>query len=281
MKKLILALLLACLSLPALAAAQKESAFDRIVRTGVLRCGYYVFPPSTSRDPNTGKLSGMIVDYMESLGKRAGLKIEWTEEVTWANWVPELQAGRFDAACTPMWPDLNMMKVVTFTNPLFFAGIYPVVRADDARFKNAGFDRLNQPDVTFVTQDGNAMDPFTRASFPKAKFYTLPPSASGGEYYQTLSAKKADVILTDPSGLHSYEANNEKGKFRMIATDTPVKIQSNPLAVARGETDLRDFLDQSIRELEYSGDTDRILRKWEAEPGKTFLRVATPYKGQK
>lgn len=284
MKKWFLAVsLLLVFVLPAFAAENgKGHAFDRIVKSGVIRCGYYVFPPITYRDPNTGALSGLAVDYMNRIADRAGLKVEWAEEVTWANWVPELQAGRFDVACTSMWPELTMMKVVSFTESPFFSGLYPLVRLDDARFDKGGRDRINQPDVTILTQDGNATDTIARDAFPQAKFFTLPPTASSGEFFQALLAKKADVTLTDRNGLYYYEKNNGRN-FKFVDETRPIKLQSFPLAVARGEEELLSFLNQAMRELDYSGDTDRILRKWEPEPGKTYLRKADAYKaaGQK
>ncbi len=262
-------------------AAEKESAFDRIVRTGVIRCGYYVFPPVTIRDPNTGELSGFSVDYMNKIAERAALKVEWTQEVTWANWIPELQAGRFDVACTPTWPELTEMKAVTFTDPMFFAGIYPVVRKEDPRFEKAGLDRLNKEDVTILTQEGDVTDSIAKSLFPNAKFHVLSNTANGGEYFQSLAAKKGDAILSDMNGIYLYEKNNGRDFVRVIDKDAPIKLQSFPIAVARGEDELLLFLNQSIHELEYSGDTDRLLRKWEPEPGKTYLRVAKPYKDAK
>lgn len=276
--KILISFLILLVSFPVL-AAEKESAFERILRTGVIRCGYYVFPPVTYRDPNTGELRGFSVDYMNRIAERAALKVEWVAEVTWANWIPEIQAGRFDVACTPMWPELTMLKAVTFTTPIFFAGLYPLVRNDDERFLNAGIDRLNQPDVTIITQEGNATDAVARAIFPNAKYHVLPATASGGEYYQALTAKKGDATLTDPNGLWLYEEQNGK-HFKFIDENNPVKLQSSPMAVARKETELLTFLNQAIHEMDYSGETDRLLRKWETEPGKMYLRVASPVKVQ-
>ncbi len=256
--------------------AAKETAFDRITRTGVIRCGYYVFPPMTYRDPNTGKLTGLSIDMMEEIARRASLKIEWTAEVTWANWIPELQADRFDVACTPMWPVLPMAKAVTFSKAFMYAGLSPVVRQDDARFSDqTTLDRLNQPDVTVLVQEGNATDVFVRKAFPQAQFYTLPASADGSEYYQSLVAKKVDVVVTDLNGLALYEKTNG-AHFRMLDTTHPVKLQSFTLASKRGEADLTSFLNLAIDDLYADGEMDRLLRKWEAEPGKTFLRLAPP-----
>lgn len=277
MKNLILALALLLLAPPALADDTKESAFDRVMRTGVIRCGYYAFPPVVYKDPNTSELSGFSVDYMNKIAQRAGLRVEWSTEVTWANWVEELRAGRYDVACTPMWPDMPQLKVVSFTDPLFFSGLYPLARNDNKKLENADHARLNQKDIVILTQEGNNTDTLTREVFPNATYYTLPASTNGGEYYQNLIAKKADVVISDRNTLYQFEKTNGD-ILRIIDEKNPIKLQSFNLAVLIGERDLNDFLNQSIHEMDYNGDTDRLLRKWEAEPGKTFLRVANPAK---
>jgi len=261
---------------PPSTTAKQETAFERVMRTGTLRCGYYVFAPATIRDPNTGKLSGLSVDIMEKIAQRAGLKVEWTEEVTFSNWVLPLQGNRFDAACTPMWPEIPLAKAVLFTEPLFYAGLYPLVRADDTRFENDQ-TRLNAPDVTFLTQDGNATDILARDAFPKAKFYTVSAMVSGGEYYQSILAKKADAVLTDRNLLAQFKKMNGES-LRFVDTTRPVKVQAFTLVVGSDEGRLKNFLDQSIHELNNNGDMDRILRKWEDEPGLTYLRVTPSFK---
>jgi len=255
--------------------AKKETAFERVMRTGTLRCGYYVFAPVTLRDPNTNVMSGYSVDMLESIGKRSGIKIEWTEEVTFGNWIPALQSKRFDAVCTPMWPETTLAKVATFTETMFYAGLHPLVRTDDTRFQN-DLSRLNQPDVTFLTQDGNATNVLAHEIFPNAKFYTVLNTLSGSEYYQSLLAKKADAALTDLNTLAQFKKTNGE-VLRLMNTDRPVKIQSFALVVERNEMLLKDFLDQAIHEMNNTGETDRLLRKWEAEPGVTYLRVARPF----
>lgn len=82
------------------------------------------FPPVTYRDPNTKALSGLSVDMMEHIARDAGLKVEWTEETDFGNWIAGMTAGRFDAFCTPMWPDTAMARQVLFTRPMFYAGIF-------------------------------------------------------------------------------------------------------------------------------------------------------------
>ena len=46
-------------------AADKESAYERVLRTGVLRCGYIAYPPHLIVDPATGTISGISHDIIE------------------------------------------------------------------------------------------------------------------------------------------------------------------------------------------------------------------------
>ena len=275
MKKLVLTILLFTLSIPAWAGDAKESAFDRVMRTGTLRCGYYVFPPVTYRDPNTKELSGFAVDMMNEVGKRAGLKIEWTEETNFSNWIPGLQTGRFDAACTPNWPSMGQGRAASFSVPMFFAGIYPMVRADDPRFKADNLARLNSPDITFSAQEGEGPVALIKAYFPKAKLNLLPNDTSNTNFVMDLNAKKADAIVTDRNGYVEFNRNNPV-KLKLMGMKTPLKFQSFNLAVERHDMILKDFLDNAILDLQHDGTMDRLLRKWEAEPGQIFLRVANP-----
>ncbi len=258
-------------------AKDKESTFDRILRTGTIRCGYYVFPPMTYKDPNTGKMSGISVDTMNYIADRASLKVEWTEEVTFGNWVPVLQSNRVDVICTPMWPELPMARVSSFTTPMFFSGLYPVVRIDDTRFDNiTDRERFNQPDVTVVSQEGNITSILAHATFPNAKHLVLSPESDTMALVMSVVNKKADMQQADLNAVKQWNDNNED-KIKIITSVPPIKVQQFPMALHRGDDALLNFLNLAIEEMHYNGEMDRILRKWEPEPGKTYLRVAKPY----
>lgn len=276
--RLILSLFILLFSLPAYAETQKESAFDRIMRTGVIRCGYYVFPPVTYRDPNTNKLSGFTVDMMDEIAKRAGLKIEWTEETNFANWIPAIQGGRFDVACTPIWPDIPLGRVVAFTTPMYYAGLYPMVRADDERFKSNDFELLNNENITFATPDGDSQASLIRSHFPKAKINSMADGTNISAFAMEVVTKKADAFLTERNGMVEFNKNNPV-KLRLMGEGKPVKLQSSNLAVESSEVRLKNFLDNAIADLLNDGTIDRLLKKWEPEPGKTYLRVAPPFEG--
>ncbi|MGE0109300.1 MAG: substrate-binding periplasmic protein [Bdellovibrionales bacterium] len=257
-------------------AEAKESAFDRMMRTNKLRCGYYLFPPVAMRDPNTGEMSGLTVDMMNVIAEKTGLEIEWAEESTFGNWIPALQAGRYDAMCAPMWPDMALAREVIFTRPLYYAALAPLVREDDTRFDGPeGLAKLNSPEITIVAQDGNTILHLAKKAFPKAKIMTLAANVDGPSVVQNVVTKKADALILDRNGLMEY---NKRGFYlKMIHPESPVKGQPFVLPLQHKETELREFLDNAIMDLLDSGTMARLLDKWEAEPGKTFMRVAVPY----
>jgi ABC-type amino acid transport substrate-binding protein len=245
------------------AATRAESAFDRVLRTNTLRCGYYVYPPATYRDPNTGKLSGFSVDMMERIAARAGLKIDWVQEVGFGDWPAALQAKRFDLACTPMWPNTALGRGVAFTMPFFYAGIYAIGRKDETRFRT--LDDLNNPDVTIAVQEGNEIYHLAHDAFPNAHLDAIAPNADGNLIAHDVLARKADVLLSDKNFLYEFGKTNPETLKLLV--DTPVKMMPFTLAVGRGETELLHFVDNAIQEMILTGQVDMLLARWMKQPG--------------
>ncbi|MDD5586291.1 MAG: transporter substrate-binding domain-containing protein [Alphaproteobacteria bacterium] len=255
-------------------AAAQESAFARVKRTGVLRCAYYVFPPATYRDPNTKALSGLSVDMMERIAKDGSLKIEWTEEINFGSWQPGLMAKRFDAVCTPMWPDAAHAREALFTRPMFYAGINVYARAGDHRFDN-NLAAINDPGVTIAVGESEPTVTMAQDHFPKAKVLALPQNAAAGSAAQSVLARKADVFFWDENGIREFFKANP-GTLHNVDPNHPVKVMPFELMVGLGEDDLRDFLDIGLQALEDAGITNQLLDKWEAAPG-IFYHMAKPY----
>ncbi len=68
MKTLTLVIILLSSALPAVAQEKmKESAYERVMRTGTIRCGYFLFPPLAVKNPNTNMLSGITADIFNKI----------------------------------------------------------------------------------------------------------------------------------------------------------------------------------------------------------------------
>lgn len=263
-------------STPTSSVVQKETAFDRVMRTGVIRCGYAYAEPLIIRDPTTGQIKGIGHDVMEATAKALSLKVEWTEEVGWASFPAALSSGRIDAFCVGAWPNAARARMTDHTRPFSFQSYYAYVRFGDTRF-DGNLSGINKPEVTIAALDGDASSIISRSDFPEAKALSLPQLVSVDEVFVNVAMNKADVALLSPEWFIKYSANNP-GKIRQVQSP-PIRVFGNVFFIAQGEDKLRQMLDTALTEQLSSGAVEKIIPKYEKVSG-SILRVAPPYKAQ-
>jgi ABC-type amino acid transport substrate-binding protein len=199
--------------------------------------------------------------------------MEWTEEASFGTIFEGLKTRRYDAICTPTWPDTRMARAVDFGRTWFFSAMIPVVRATETRLTRV--EQLNSPDVTITSHEGDADETLANVMFPKAKKLPIAPSADTGTIEMNLFSNKADVVLTDINRVYQVNPNSSQ-KLKALSM---VPLQVNPLqfAVNKGDESLNAFLNTAIETMINDGTMERILTTYEPGPG-AYLRVANPYK---
>lgn len=275
MKNIILCLGLLLVALPAFAAKEPESVYDRVMRTQTIRCGYGLWSPHLLRDPNTGKFSGIYYDFIEAMGEALHLKIEWTEETGWGDFIAGLVNDRFDAYCTVVGWNAERARQVDFITPIFYLGSDIFVRENDTRFDNHP-ERLDSPDITMTTIEGDLFEKITRNEFPQAKTLELSQLATSGELFLSVADGKADAALTEsPAGVAFMQEN--PGKLRRVDLGgKPFRYVPVSISVKGGEYRFQRMLDVATVDLISSGTINKILNKYDTSDN-LFLRVATPY----
>ena len=274
--RLIALLLAILLPLPAMAAdtPAPEIAYDRVMRTGVLRCGYIVYPPEIIKDANTGTLSGTIYDLTNEAAKQLELKVEWTSEVGFADMFEGLYNGKYDALCSGLWESPARARSALFTIPINYGVYHAFVRNDDTRFDN-DLSLLNNPTVTIAVIDGEYGDVVAKESYPQAKTLRLPQLSDISQLLASVAAHKADVAFLQLGTARGYIEHNP-GQLRALAKH-PVRVMPAPaLAVARSEQQLKNLLDTSFRYLLNNGEVERVLRHYNPELDSYNL-IALPY----
>lgn len=282
---LVLVLLLGCVSSvvttyvlrekdPANAAQAKESVYDRVMRTGVIRCGYAVWPPMIAKDPNTGALSGIFYDYVTLLGQRMGLKIEWTTEISLATYLTDMNTGKFDLECSGGWPNATRGKIAEYTRPLFYLPLQVFVREGVTTYDN-NLEALNSADVHFSVMDGEWSSFVHDAVFPKSQPVSLPGSAALGDLFEQVIAGKADAMVADALTARDFIAKRQ-GALRQVVS-APLTVIPNNLTVPMGEFRFLNMLNTATDTLLYDGSIERILQKYNFEP-EIALRPARPYR---
>ena len=252
-------------------ANAEESTYDRIMKSGKIRCGYVAHEPYIIIDPNTKNMRGVFYDLMEEIGKRQGFIIEWTEEVGWGNFIEGLKTNRYDILCSGGWNSANEGKLIGYTKPIYFNAVGIWVRIDDNRFDD-NFESLNDPSVTVASTDGSLISVIAKTDFPKAKISSLPNLNMASDTLNMVKTKKADVtfVATD-SGAKFLDSNPDT--LKNIAVNRPVRLFPSSIIIPHGDFRLKQTLDAGIDELIYSGYVDKLLDKYEKEYPDAFYRI--------
>ncbi|MDD2325946.1 MAG: transporter substrate-binding domain-containing protein [Alphaproteobacteria bacterium] len=210
---------------------QAVSAYERVRDTGVLRCGYVNWKPYyylEGLESGNKQPTGINYDLMNELGKVAGLKIEWIEEVSsrdastrrsdWfpAKWTEAVRSdtigegfktGRYDGVCTSMWADAAKVRNLHLSRPIFYSGPHFFARANDKRF-DGRFDLINKTDVKIAVIDGAPSYKWVKENVPDAQVVSLPQGVRDAEYVLALITKKVDLIIYDPDEVAGYREVN-------------------------------------------------------------------------
>jgi polar amino acid transport system substrate-binding protein len=230
-------------------AAHTETAYERVIRTGVIRCAYWLLPPIATLDPNTKQLGGLTVALFEDLAKKLSLKVDWVEEVNFSTMVEGLKSGRYDSICTGAWHSASRGRELEYTDPYMYSIVVPAVRADDKRF-DTSLATLNDSSITVAIQDDD-LGQVVMGDFPKAKVHSVPSQMGVAQLYVDVQTSKADVTLADAGNFYDFDAKNP-GQLKLIHVDKPIRLYPWVYMTRKGEHELAAMLNSAVREQVYN-----------------------------
>lgn len=262
-KYIISSFLLLILSFPALASDQKETSYERVMRTQTIRCGYGQNKPMIYQDLNTGEMKGVNADIIKAVAEVTGLKLEWPEEVGWIALPESLKTGRVDVACSAFWIDPKRGMHVSYTKPIFYQPIYLYAREDDERF-TGDIAEINSKDIKISAQEGDISYELAKRNFPEATIFSMPQDMSPGELFLNVTTGKADITPGHDVMVRHFNENNEK-KLKRIPTSEPLVVYGTALAVGIQENELKELLDASVTYLLNTGRIEKITEEFRKE----------------
>jgi ABC-type amino acid transport substrate-binding protein len=237
---------------PKPAQSSEETTYERVMRTGVIRCAYISWKPYSLKDANQPDAppQGSSVDIMTALADRLGLKIEWTEEIGWGTIGEGFATNRYDAVCTQMWPDAAKLRNFLLGTPMFYSAVR--LYATQKAMSQLALDRLNEPTVRIAVIDGALSEQVARQAYPLATLVRLPPTTSSGEFYLTLTTGKADVTLADADEI---AAQREAGLTGLTMLPDAPALRVLPHVFAFPSNDLRfaAMMNQGLNILQAEG----------------------------
>ncbi|MBL8637988.1 MAG: transporter substrate-binding domain-containing protein [Alphaproteobacteria bacterium] len=275
MKNYFLALLLLILPFPSL-ASDKLTASERVVSTNILRCGYGGSNPYFKKDPNTGEISGMYIEILQEAAKLLSLKIEWTEEVGYAEFAEGLKIGRYDAFCAPIGILPSRARVSTSAIPLAYNPQFFYTTKEKKLSSN--IQDYNKKEIKAVTTDGEGFQILTRKFLPNATEVSNASMTPPANIFMDVVMGKVDVVMHDPVNINMFNKDNaEKGKLIPI-TDKPTSLSpTTAFSVLPEDTHLLNMMNVAFQTLLDSGKVEEILMKYEVTPDILY-RVEPNYK---
>jgi polar amino acid transport system substrate-binding protein len=250
-----------------------NNAYDRVMKTKTLRCGYAVWPPAIYKDPKTNEAKGAFAEIAEEMAKNMGVKLVWAEETGWGSFIEGLESGRFDAFCAPLWINAERGMRVSYTIPFAYSAQHLYTRKDDYRFDN-DISILNSEQYTLATMDGEAAQSTIRRFFPNVKKISIPQLGDTTQLILAITTRKADGAFLEPSLAKDFASKNPN-QIRQ-ATKEPFSVFPITFGIKIGEDKLQNAMNGALTEMLNQGVIDHIIEK--TEPDRSiYMPVRKPY----
>ncbi|GAJ26799.1 glutamine ABC transporter [Liquorilactobacillus sucicola DSM 21376 = JCM 15457] len=205
-------------------------------------------------DIKSGTIKGFDIDMGKEvtkrvLGKKGHAKFV---QVTSKTRIPLLKNGNIDAIIATMTITPDREKIVDFSNVYFAAGQSLLVKKD-SDIKNVR--DLNKDGMTVLAVKGSTSAVNVKKYAPKAKVLELEDYAQA---FTALKSGQGDAMTTDNGILFGIAAENPG--YHVVGgafTNEPYGI-----AVDKGQTQLKNKIDQAIADMRRDGTYQRLLQKW-------------------
>jgi polar amino acid transport system substrate-binding protein len=259
MKKLVtLFMIMALASITAKAALAGDTLADA-KKKGVLVVGCKdSLPPFGYIDEKTRQIVGYDIDFVNAIAKKMGVKVE-LKPVTSASRLPQLQEGHIDIIAATMTKNAERAKVIDFSHAYFLTGQKFITKKGSVKsLKDLEGKRIG-------TAKGSTSEQNVKKAIPSSTVLSFDDYPQA---FLALQQGKVSAVTTDEAILAGILAKApNKAQFEI----PNIQISDEPygLGMRKGDTNLVNFVNKTILEMEKSGEAARIFKKWFG-PGTQF-----------
>ena len=247
---------------------KKQSVYGRVMASKTIRCGYFIEPPFTMQDPNTGEFSGLSVDLVNAIAEELNLQVEWAEEISFATFPQDLKNNRYDMVCGSIFimPRAGQMD---YSQAYAHVPIQGYVREGDARF-DRGFSDIKWNNIKISGLDGEGATTAVQKILPQTQLDILPQLSNISEMLLTVETGKTDIGFVLPTVYSDYNKSNPN-RLRPAKLNKPLYTYAVSFGLARGQFEFKNMIDNIITQLHVSGELEALLDKH--DPSKLFNRI--------
>lgn len=243
------------LSIPALLGANAwADQLQSIRQKGELVCGVLgTDEPNSFVDPKTRSLVGYEVDLCKAIAKRIGVKLN-VRQLAVAARIPELQQGRVDILAAALTHTREREAVIDFSLTTFVTGQKVMVRRD------SGITQLAQlAGKRVVTVRGGTQEPNMRRAVPTVQVITF---ETAPQALVALQQRKAAGFVNDEVSLMDAYGKLGPAQKDYVVLDQSISVEALALGLRKNEPAFKQAVDDTLRELEKSGEAERLFMQW-------------------
>lgn len=215
--------------------------------------------PNSFIDPKTREYVGYEIDLAKAVAKKIGVKPVF-KQVAVAARIPELQQGHVDLLAASLTHNKERESQIDFGLTHFVTGSKVLVA------KSSGIHDVKDLDgKKVVTVKGGTQEPNLRRAVPTADVVTFETTQQA---FQALQQGKGVAYVNDEASLYSdvLKLGPKGNDYKVL----PENLNVEPLAfgIRKGQPTLKSVVDETLRELEASGEADKLYEKWWGQDSK-------------
>jgi len=252
---LVLAFLAAgCGQAPAANQAEKKlTRIDEIKKNGKLVLATGNYRPFEYHDEKTNKIIGYDIDVAEAIAKKIGVPLE-IREMQFTSLIPSLQNSQADLVIAAMYITDQRKEVVDFADPYMDTGMVLVVRSENTDIKST--KDLNGKVVGVKT--GATSEKVANEMKEKGANITIKSYKETVDYLMDLENGRLDAAINDL--LNQLEYNKVHPTVKVVGD--PFTKSSLGIAVKKGDKELIDIVNSTLKEMKQNGEADKLFKKW-------------------
>ena len=246
--------LAATLAAVALVGAAHADQLDDIRKKGVIVFGVLgTDEPNSFVDPKTRDIVGYEVDIAKAIAQKIGVKAEFKQLAVAAR-IPELQQGRVDVLAASLTHNKERESQIDFSLTTFVTGQKVLVKT------SSGISDIGQlAGKKVLTVKGGTQEPNIRKAVPNVDVVTFETTQQA---FLALQQGKGAGYVNDEASLVNDYAKLGPAKKDYAILPTSISVEPLALGLRKNEPALKAVVDDTLRELESSGNADKLFVKW-------------------
>lgn len=209
--------------------------------------------PNSFVDPKTREVVGYEVDLGHAIAKKLGVKPVFKQLAVAAR-IPELQQGRVDLLAASLTHNKEREALIDFSLTTFVTGQKVLVK------KDSGITQLAQlGGKKVLTVKGGTQEPNIRKAVPTVDVVTFETTQQA--FLALQQGKGVGYVNDEASIIDDFGKLGPAAKNYLIIPQS-ISTEALALGIRKGEAGVKKLVDGVLRDLEASGEADKLFQKW-------------------